>query len=370
METQKNAGQNLPQRRATVTMTMEMLNAPEKTNEIFDLPAVRDNWMRTYEKTTGRTDGALRFEGEKVMLMQLFRSNSNLSKCTRESLYSVWIELAISGLSLRDGLTYVVPYKQKATFQVGWKGRLEQMQQFPTVINVDEPQVVYSCDEFVYEKGMKTVIHKHRPMYPRPEGAMLHFVYMVIHHTYGTVVHMMDRDEVLAVRDKYSQSYKQYLDDLAKSPDGKKVQKNGFNGPYMADIEAPMWVDSEAQAWRKTIVKRVYNNTPKLPHMKAQDERLQEQEFKQDGYVEADDVAHQWTYENALKVENNAEYTEAENVADEKVVVEPETPVQPASQQQPPATSGRAQPVQPVQPATEHFPDANVILGNPEEETF
>lgn len=271
---------NVPARVATVALTKTMLDEPKNLNEMIQIPAIQDRWIKTYESVSNKKDGEMRFAAEMILFQQ---AAAKLEKCDRFSVYASFIELSISGLTLRDGLTYIVPFGNKAQFMVGWKGRLEQMLEVPSIIHISEPQLVYSCDQFDYEKGMQTIIHGHKPVFPRPDDATIMFVYMIVHFRHGKEVFMMDSDEVLNIRDKYSKSYGSYMKALANEKNktlGKKYgdtlvgSAKGQNGWYDFDIEPPMWITSEGQAFKKTLVKRAWNNVEKLPKHQLLDEKF------------------------------------------------------------------------------------------------
>lgn len=262
--------------RSNVKLTKQDLDGAASVSEMLNLPAIEERWVDTYQKTSGKTDGLMRFEAEKLLFGQAIASNSAFAKCDRFSVYAAFMEHALSGLTLRDGLAYLIPYGSKCQWMPGWKGRLEQILEMPDVVHVHEPQVVYDCDEFRYEKGMKTIIHSHVPKFPRPENAEISFVYVVVEFTYGPIVYMMDAVQVTNIRDKYSSSYKQYLVDVKNVQPNGKVVKSGRNGTYEVDFEPPMWVSDKEQAFKKTLVKRVYTNLPKLPKHKLLDDKMAE----------------------------------------------------------------------------------------------
>lgn len=262
-------------------LTVATMRSLQTAKEIFEIPAVQENWVKTYEKVSGKGDGLLRYEAEKILFMQNYQSNKTaFDKCDKFSLYGSFIELSISGLTLRDGIAYIIPYGDKAVFMPGWKGRLEQIAEMPGVIHVHQPQIVYASDKFTLKKGMQTIIEEHIPKIPRSENDSIIGVYMIVQFAHGPVVYYMDALDVINIRNNYSQSYKQYLKDISdpKVKDGKVLKKyktsEGEWKEYWKEIDTPMWVSDEAQAFKKTLVKRVYNDLPKLPKHKLIDERL------------------------------------------------------------------------------------------------
>ena len=71
-----------------LALTQATLNSVARTKDVIELPAVMDNWVRTYEKVTGRHDGVMRYEAEKVLFMQTVGDNKALDKCDRFTLYA------------------------------------------------------------------------------------------------------------------------------------------------------------------------------------------------------------------------------------------------------------------------------------------
>jgi recombinational DNA repair protein RecT len=262
-----------------LTLTQTALNAPADLKGVFEIEAFKNNFVNNYLKTTGKDNGSLIYEREKLLFMRALQQTKKLEKCSRFTIYSSFIELAVSGLSLNDGQTYIIPYGEVAQFQVGWKGRLEQIAQIPMVKFVNPPKLVYESeideDRFDYEEiNGATVILKHKPNLKRPETDAIMFVYCTLDTTEGFKTYLMDRESVLSIRDRYSQPYRYYMDECAKQgkQPGETLTKKGQYGDYQ--VEPPFWITDEAQAFKKTLVKRVYGSIPKTARMKALDEKI------------------------------------------------------------------------------------------------
>jgi len=266
-------------------LTKKALDEAPDLKTMFELAPVRHNAVMNLVRTTGVTEekAAMHYEREKILFFKALQSNKKIESCERFTIYSAWIELMASGLTLNDGHSYIIPYGKQAQFQVGWKGRLEQLSQIPEIVNIPPPQVVYENDEFDYELGDSPKIIKHKPA-PSHEGKRLTFVYLVLQKQSGKETHLMNREEVLSIRDRYSQGYKLYMTACAeaKVEPGQPIVKEGKYGPYT--IEPPMWITAEPQAWKKTLVKRVYSGIPnKTARMKALDERIKANMDIEDG---------------------------------------------------------------------------------------
>jgi len=260
-----------------LALTGKMLQECKKPADVMDLPAVQDRWVNTYNLTTGKDNGLLKFEAEKVLFLQTISEDANLAKCSMVSIYSSFILLAVSGLSLIDGQSYLIPYKDKCVWMPGWKGRLEQIKQIPNINHVNEPVCIFEGEDFEYEiiEGEIKVL-KHRPSL-NTEGKQILGVYVTIEYTFGKKTFLMKREEVISIRNRYSQSYKDYIK-IVPNAEGKRIKsgtsKTGF--AYSFEIEEPMWISDEIQAFKKTLIKRVYNTIPKSSGSKYLDKRLSE----------------------------------------------------------------------------------------------
>lgn len=263
-----------------ISLTLDLINKQPTIKALLELPQVEAQFCITYKKTTGLDDGPRKFEQEKLMFLQQ-ASGTSLEKCEKFSVYAAFIELAASGLTLRDGLAYIIPYGKKAAFQPGWKGRIEQINQMMDVIYCPEPILIREGEFYEIEAGERLVI-RHRPLLGG-QGKII-AVYLPIQMHHGVEFYMMSREDVVFIRDNYSESYKGYMKALEKTVNKGKKFGDKLTIEYRKDGELktfesedlPMWVNNEGQAFKKTLVKRVYNAMPKLPHQKYLDERIAE----------------------------------------------------------------------------------------------
>lgn len=250
-------------------VTTQLLTSAKHPQKIISLEEVRGKWIKNYHAVAGRNDGDLKYEAEKNAVIKALEANPKLKEAEPFSFYCALIDIAASESTLRDGHGYLVPFQKRdktmVVFIPGWRDRLEKINRQPDVLRAHEPQVVYNCDLFEYEKGESVKIHVHKPAANRPSDAIITHVYFVVEFLKGKLVYLMDREEVHSIRDRYSVSYKYY----AKNG-GKGQSKSGSS----YDIEPPMWVTDEAQAFKKTIIKRAYNYIPKSDKQKKIDEYI------------------------------------------------------------------------------------------------
>jgi len=260
-------------------LTTTALNATKDLKELVEMPAVRQNAILNLIKTRGVSDqqANMIYERERILFSQV----KNLDKCDKFSIYAAWIQLFAAGRTLIDGDSYIVAYGKQAQFQIGWKGRLAQMGDIPEIANIPPPQVVYDNDEFDFELGENPRIIKHKPV--KDNKGELAYVYLVIHKKSGKETHIMDRNAVLGIRDRYSKSYQQYMADCKAGGHaiGSTFKKN--MGNWDITVEPPMWISSEEQAWKKTLVKRAYaSQQNKTPRMKAIDQEIEKNVEEED----------------------------------------------------------------------------------------
>lgn len=264
-----------------LALTVKLISEQPTVKALIDLPQLEEAWIKTYESTTGELDGKQRFNAEKILFLKAISGNKALMDADKFSIYTAFTELAISGLSLRDGQSAIVPFGKEASFMPMWKGRLKQIMEMPNVVHCHEPQVVYNCDKFVYSLGERTSIKVHERGERTNESFITH-VYFVIEFKWGLDVYVMERPDVLRIRDTRSKTFIEYaaaLQKQNKQPGERVVKKykDRATGDWKEfEIDPPMWVTDEAQAFKKTIVKRVYNNLPKTAKQKWIDDRVLE----------------------------------------------------------------------------------------------
>lgn len=254
-------------------LTVKQLTDANGLRGMFELPSVVQNSVANYQKTRNVSieQAQMVYEREKILFFKAIQSNPKLESCDRFTIYSSWIELMVSGLSLNEGQSYIIPRGNKAQFQIGYKGRLEQINMLPTIELAPEAQVVYMSDEFDYDLHPIPHINKHKPAKDRgkdPADLMTH-CYLNLTETNGKDrLTIMQRHEILAIRDRYSEPYKNWKRNDGKWPDGKPMDLPIWLIAYDGKV-----VDNPA-AFKKTVIGRTYSGLPKTPRMKALDESI------------------------------------------------------------------------------------------------
>lgn len=202
---------NIQKNQSPVALTKAIFDSKDNIKDLLDDERISSNWVAQYKKTTGKDDGELIFDRERILFLQKVSENQTLANCDKFSIYSSFINLALSGLTLSNDLGYIMPsFKNptKAIFFPSWHGKKFWLSQFKDVKFVHDPQVVYDCDEFEFDRAPKVVIHKHKQPRQRPENAKFEFVWMLIeHHSKGDLFILMEAKDVYKARDR-SPSYR------------------------------------------------------------------------------------------------------------------------------------------------------------------
>lgn len=89
-------------------------------------------------------------------------TNPSLQQCSPMSFLGAMMQSASLGLEPNTALgqSYLIPYKDQCTFQLGYKGLLELVYRSGQISSV-QAEVVYENDEFIYELGLDSkIIHK------------------------------------------------------------------------------------------------------------------------------------------------------------------------------------------------------------------
>jgi recombination protein RecT len=165
----------------------------------------------------------------------------NLATCDQVSVFDAITTCAQLGLSPsgRLGSAYLIPFKEKCTLVVGYKGYLDLAYRSGEVMGM-QAQVVHEADEFEWEEGLEPKLRHIRSADENP-GKMTHaYAVATMKNGHKAFVVMLAR-EVLRIK--------------ARAPGAKKA-----GGP---------WDTDEAEMWKKTSVRRLLKMLPLSPQ-KAQ----------------------------------------------------------------------------------------------------
>lgn len=182
--------------------------------------------------------------------------NPKLAQCDKTSLIGALLCAAQAGLEPNTSLgqAYIIPYGNKAQFQISYKGLIELAHRSGQLKDISA-HIVYANDEFEYELGLEPKL-KHIPaMKNRGEAVWVYAVYHLVSGGYGFEV--MSVDDINQHRNKYS-----------------KVRSN----------DSP-WVTAWEEMAKKTVVKKALKYAPMASdfvRVSNQDEHTTKIDFAED----------------------------------------------------------------------------------------
>jgi recombinational DNA repair protein RecT len=133
--------------------TLDQKIAAAKTvNELFQLPDVKQRFIRNYEAVTGKKDGENRLEQERFAYLQLLADKPDLQQVDKFFHFAALVYAGTTGLSFRDGKLYVIPNGKGLKVQSSPAGKREMFCMMPDVIEAPEAVLVMTGDHFVHDK--------------------------------------------------------------------------------------------------------------------------------------------------------------------------------------------------------------------------
>ena len=149
--------------------------AAMKPRELVENEAVKAKFVNLFNSIHGNDRGELVFAKEQFNFLKLINENPNLQDCSPLSLYGVFLDVAVNGLSLEQGnkpLAYVVPRvvnsEKRAYLVVSPYGEMVMRLRAGQIEHIDNPVIVYEGDIFsVYidDRGAKNV--RYEAKFPR-----------------------------------------------------------------------------------------------------------------------------------------------------------------------------------------------------------
>jgi hypothetical protein len=166
-------------------LNFEQLNQLDAL-KLVENEAVRENFVRTFGKIHGKSeaDAEMVYEREAMYYKKAVSADQKLKECTRLSLYSVFLELAITGLSIQPGNkseayleargvktggTKENPtYAQTAFLRITAYGELNLRIMAGQIVRMMNPVVLYVGDLFQpITNNRGELIVKYEPKIPR-----------------------------------------------------------------------------------------------------------------------------------------------------------------------------------------------------------
>lgn len=161
-----------------INLTVEQLNEMQPL-DIVTSPIVRDKFINIYDTLWGNGTGEAAYERESNYFNKLLREKKELQRGTHFSLFTAFIDLAICGLSLEQGvraLCYLIgrnvnigtreqpKWEGRVVLTISAYGELVLRERAGQIRHADNPVLVYANDEFSFSdkngrKEMEYVCH-------------------------------------------------------------------------------------------------------------------------------------------------------------------------------------------------------------------
>lgn len=187
-------------------------------SQLLDSPLVADRFKELYQKIHGIRDTTVAdafYTAEKFHFLKIVNDSTNIAACTKLSLYGIFMDVAVSGLSFDPSMKhlYIVPYntnvgtkdaprwEKRAALQISGYGELLLRQIQGQVKYADNPVIVYDCDEFKFGSRNGSTILDHVALIPRKEDAKIVACYIKItRHDNSIDYKVMTMEDLLALK--------------------------------------------------------------------------------------------------------------------------------------------------------------------------
>ena len=145
----------------------QVFNMPEITNQIA---GVRQKFFLQESKQAVAVA-----EREKFHFMKLINDSQVLQKCSKMTLYGVWMDATALNLSFDPNSKhcYVVPMGNKATLMISGPGELMLRQEAGQIRACSNPTIVWSCDKYKKKTVDSKVVYDYEQVLPRPADAVI-----------------------------------------------------------------------------------------------------------------------------------------------------------------------------------------------------
>lgn len=180
--------------------------------EVTEHEAVQEKFIQMYNSIHGQQKGQMVYAKETFNFRKLISENAELQKCTPISLYSVFLDLAMMGLSLEQGskpLAYVISrnanigskeapqWEKRAYLVVSPYGELVMRMRAGQIKYADNPIIVYEGDVFgiyIDDDGNKKV--RYESSIPRKSNKIVAAFIKIVRYDNTIDYHYLTMEDV------------------------------------------------------------------------------------------------------------------------------------------------------------------------------
>ena len=217
----------------------QKLSSAKDVKELFSFPEVRDRFVKNYEATTTKKDGANRFDQERFAYLQLLTDKPELAAVDKFYHYAALIYCGYTGLSFRDNKLYVIPSGKGLKVQSSPAGKREMFEMMPIVDEAPEAVLVYTGDHFIHDKK-NNVVKEHWSTEKTVEK--------------NTLDNIRAAYQTIKYKDGSQKDVVVYHDDLVKAKSKSK-----------AKADTSFWNEWPGEACKKVSTNRAYRLYHKYP---------------------------------------------------------------------------------------------------------
>ncbi len=155
----------------------------------------------------GRPDKTLKFAAQRNFALQIIQGSEDLRRCTPQSIHNALLDVAYTGLTLApsQSLLYLIPYKDKATLCIGYRG-MEQMAYGTGVVIAIQAALVCENDP-VFSVGSgpdgRYIMHEEAR---KDRGEVTHAYCIASFRNGKQHTEVMDREDLEAVEEAATKS--------------------------------------------------------------------------------------------------------------------------------------------------------------------
>ncbi len=192
-----------------------MTHAMTEYKEVLQGKSLASKWNRS------RTDKQLSYAAQRSFALQLIQGSEGLRKCTPQSIQNCFLDIAYIGLTMApsQSLVYLIPYGDKATVTIGYRG-LEQLA-FRTGVVIGIQAALVCANDPVFTVGTgpngRYVRHEEARL---DRGEVTHAYCMAEFVRKARHVEVMDKDDLEAVEEAATK----------RNPAGGAVWRSRFRG--------------------------------------------------------------------------------------------------------------------------------------------
>jgi hypothetical protein len=163
-----------------------------KPVELVELDFVKEKFITLHNQFNGNERGEQEYHMQAFNYKKMLSENATLRECSPLSLYGVFLDINVSGLSLEQGNKpdcYITTrnfkigkddqgkdvYEKRAQLAISPYGEVKMRMRAGQIKHADNPIVVYDCDNFkigLNDKG-KLVVKEYDAKIPRPDEAKI-----------------------------------------------------------------------------------------------------------------------------------------------------------------------------------------------------